>query len=246
MSTYKKVAKWNERCGNTPAAIGTQAYYDVIEKQVKRLVEELNETIEAIQAKDLVELMDGGLDLDVVVAGLNHLIGGDYATGISRVLANNEKKYTKSIKKARSWLMFHEDNGLEAHIQSTQIGSITYHCVRRDLDGKIMKYGNFPKVDLTDLIPEPETEVYLLVPTEASVTEELAEFTSGKGMAVIVLEQMPEEAKEAAIFAKVLEDAESGFAFVFIVNGVLAGAENFTEDGPEIGQKDTDLGEENE
>lgn len=237
MSTYKKVAKWNEKCGNVPLTAGTEAYYNNVLNQLKRIAEELNETIEAANSKNLLELVDGGLDLDVVVAGLNYIIGADYDSGISRVLTNNDLKHTKSIKIARNWLTFHADNGVDATIHSSQVGSSTYHCVRRNEDGKILKYGNFPKVDLTDTLPQIALEVYILVTNEESLSNEAREYAEKYGVAVILADNLEKDSPQVKIMEGILNDAESGEAFVYIANGQLHSAENFTVEGPVINNK---------
>lgn len=231
MSTYKKVRVWNARCGNNPVPAGTEEYYANVLNQLKRVAEELNETIEAAHQKDLLGVIDGGLDLDVTVAGLNYLVGADYDAGIKLVLDNNELKYTKSKKKAANWVFFHEDNGVDVYLQETIIGSQTYYCVKRNEDGKILKYGNFPKVDLIPTAPKLELEAYILVADEGAITEEVMDYSSENGLDVVLLDQMG-EGDDTNILAKVLTSADSSAAFLFVANGQLHSAQAFTADGP--------------
>ena len=232
MSTYGKVAKWNKRCGNEPQLAGTEAYYAAVSNQLKRIAEELNEAAEAITEKNLLELVDAGLDLDVVVSGLNYLIGGDYDAGIAKVLGNNDLKYTKSKKKAKNWLAYHEDNGVEVYLQETEVGSQIFYCVRRNEDGKILKPGNFHKVDLTDVLPQVGVEVYLLVRNELMIGEDEKDFSEKYNMAIILADKLEEGSPQAKVMEDVLDQAESGSAFVYVVNGTFQGAEDFNPAGP--------------
>ena len=76
MSTFQRVATWNQLCAKSAPEFGTPEYYDVLYNQSLRIKEELEELQEAItNSESLLLLKDGetftrivdGLTLDVVV-----------------------------------------------------------------------------------------------------------------------------------------------------------------------------------
>lgn len=73
-SKIDSVELWNLRCGKTNDLTG-EDLYDALANQCERLDEEFLETVNAMQAKDQVEILDGIVDIDVVLAGLC-MIGG--------------------------------------------------------------------------------------------------------------------------------------------------------------------------
>ena len=233
MSTYNKVAKWNDRCGNRPLPAGTPQYYEALQNQLARIVEEANEAQTAIQDGNILEVIDAGLDLDVVVAGFNYLAGGDYNAGIDLVLGNNDLKYTKSKRKAQNWLTYNIDNGTDSYLSEAVVGSQTFYCVRRKGDAKIMKPGNFPKVDLTPVLPKLATIVSLLLDdSEVAPNEDQQTFIDQTGILPIYLDRFPEDDVVYDVMAAISKEADGQGAFVFLQNGHVIGAEKFSVGGP--------------
>ena len=152
-STFERVAHWNTIADKTPAEIGTDAYWAGLENQVKRIQEELDETLKAIHERNLVEVLDGGCDLDVTVAGLNFLHGLPYEEAIDRVLSNNDVKVTQDFAVAFDAQQHYEGlkHPIECTISQVDEGGNRYFSVHRLKDDKIMKFLNHPQVDLTDL-----------------------------------------------------------------------------------------------
>lgn len=239
MNTFNKVSQWNERCGNNPQPAGTNQYWDSLTNQALLIKEELLELFEAIEQKNILEAIDAGLDLDVVVSGLNYLVGADYSTGIKLVTGNNDLKYTKSLKKAQNWLKFHGDNGGDAHLVETQVGSQTYYCIKNS-NGKVVKYGNFPKVDLTPTAPDLAIEGVLLVRDTGNMSEDLLEFCENNPVNIINLAQAEKDSVEEKILTEVLTEAGEDVAIVHIANGSFVGAEKF--DLKALNPQDTEEG----
>jgi len=153
-STFERVAEWNYRCNKEPLLVGTEEYWDALELQLLRIQEELKETMKAVHDRDLVELLDGGCDLDVTVSGLNYLSGLEYQKAINRVLSNNDVKYTTEIAYAIEASNKYTADGEDCEVQSVQDNGEIYFSVHRTSDNKIMKLLNHPKVSLVDLAVE--------------------------------------------------------------------------------------------
>lgn len=237
MSTFDKVAKWNERCGNVAIPAGTEQYYQVLQNQLARIAEEVNEAQTAIQDGNILEVIDAGLDMDVVVAGFNLLAGGDYHAGIKLVLENNDLKYTKSKRKAQNWEKFHIDNGTEVYLQETVQGSQTFYCVRRTKDGKILKPGGFPQVDLTGVCPQLATVVGLLLDdSEVGPNDEQREFMARTGIQAIYLDKFEDGDGTGEVMTAISNEAEGNGAFIFLQNNHIVGAEKFDIAGPGANQ----------
>jgi len=160
-TTYKRVAKWNERCDKSPAETGTTEYWESLINQADRIQEELNELYQAIECTDPVEAFDALLDLDVVVSGGLYLSNGDYAGGIDAVLNNNDLKYTRSeeavVIAAHSWLNAGTKVEVRCVAECSEDGwedPWTNYSVHRVSDDKVLKFPGHPKVDLEPFAPK--------------------------------------------------------------------------------------------
>lgn len=153
-STFERVAYWNTIADKTPSEVNSESYWAALENQVGRIQEELDETLKAIRERNPVEVLDGGCDLDVTVAGLNFLHGLPYEEAIDRVLSNNDVKVTTDFEVAYDTQKHYETlhHPIECTISQVDEGGNRYFSVHRLKDDKIMKLLNHPRVDLTDLV----------------------------------------------------------------------------------------------
>lgn len=165
-----KVKKFNELAGNlinvTPEKLVAQQ---------KVIDEELNELNKAIAAKDKVEILDGWCDVVVTVYGkclmLNHykdlngmlrllrlyqeiidlekdlsIQGYNTFEAFQRVCDNNLLKFPLVSEKDK----YQYDEGITLTVSEVD----SERLVPKDTNGKVRKFKDFPKVDLTDLIPQ--------------------------------------------------------------------------------------------
>lgn len=196
-NTFKRVSDWNAKAGNLPKQVGTGEYWKSLEDQFKRIQEELNELYDAIVAKNITEVCDAGADLDVVVSGLNYLSGSAYEDLITSVLDNNDLKISLSNSVATNWATFHKDNGTDVYVNDQEFNEVTYYTVKRTEDNKILKYGNFPKVDLTDYVPDPVIEKSVLIKNVDDISEEGQAFLDTSDLTTILLDNLEGDAKDA-------------------------------------------------
>lgn len=151
----ERVAKFNEIIGKAPSADPTMLLQQIA-NQARILLEEVQETIDAAEQGDWVEVLDGGLDIKFVASEIQtqlESIGIWFTPAFMKVCDNNDEKWTTSGVLATEWFDYHRTNDVECHIKSTDIEGVTYYCVRRNSDNKVLKWDGFPKVDLTDFIP---------------------------------------------------------------------------------------------
>jgi hypothetical protein len=173
MSTYNDVKQFNERCGKSPEKVGTVEYWASLQAQLDLILEELKETQVAINDKDLTELVDGGADMDVTVAGLNFLSGSLYQGAIKTVCSNNNSKYSTDRTFVYEEAERYEGKGIEVYVNeykensvdeaSGELTTIFFYCIRLKKTGKIMKFFNHEKVGLDKFVPKPVIQYYLVV-----------------------------------------------------------------------------------
>ena len=202
MNTFERVSEWNMKAGNTLEAVGSDSYFDNLFNQAQRVAEELNEFFEAISKRDIEGVVDAGLDLDIVVAGVNYLSGVHYADGINAILENNDLKITTDEQVAEKWAEFHTAQGVEVYVKDSynDVTDIRSYSVRRKSDNKILKYEDFPKVGITQFLPTPEIAYYTLARnSESTLTDYAKTFNTltlsdiideeGKGVLQGILDQ---------------------------------------------------------
>lgn len=140
---YESVHTFNDIAGNL-----NDVTYDSIDNQLSFIFEELTETIDAMETKNRVELLDGACDLYVTVAGLMQKLeakGYDVARALQRVNQNNLDKFPK-VMCSGQWMYVKEN-------QFTPIFNDKHECfVLKDKDGKIRKPVGFKAVNLKDLV----------------------------------------------------------------------------------------------
>jgi len=164
MSTIEAVSQWNQFCGKSSLINeDSDTYWAGLKNQAERVKEELDELFAAIAARDSLEVLDAGADLDVVVSGLNFLAGHDYAGAIEAVLDNNDLKYTtdKNIAEYVISKLYsadtHEVVKVVAEVKydgHDQLMQIPIYSVHRLSDDKICKLVDHPTVDLKPFLHE--------------------------------------------------------------------------------------------
>lgn len=153
-STYDSVAFWNTACSKLPPKPGTPEYWGAIKQQWERCFEEVMEINEAIENRDLENLMKEGSDLDYVTCGLNFMIGADYNTVMDRVIQNNMGKVTRFLAEANQWRDHYTEKGEQVAVAHSHVEGENWYCVKRLSDDKVMKSPGLQKPDLSDLVPK--------------------------------------------------------------------------------------------
>ena len=122
--------------------------------QYKVLSEEVNEIEEALDADDIVELVDGVIDSLVVLLGFVQKLenqGIDMSKAMELIAENNLSKYTMNAYIADASVLEYKEKGIEVVSEFNK-----EHCVYvlRDTNGKIRKPNNFKSVSIDGCIPE--------------------------------------------------------------------------------------------
>lgn len=153
----ERITKFNHIVGASP--VGSDASKEEIWKQLElqaRLVlEEANEMYDAVKNKDIVEVLDGSIDvwylreyMDDILKALNI----DVAGAKYEVCFNNDQKYTTSEDLAmESWLEYVRQ-GKTPEVCSVDYEGKTYYTVK--INGKVQKLLHHVRPDLNKCIPE--------------------------------------------------------------------------------------------
>lgn len=74
-SVFERVSDWNIKgCKDAPD-IGQDDFFDIVHKQIERIIEENNELSKALEEKNHLEILDAICDISVTVNGLFFLTG---------------------------------------------------------------------------------------------------------------------------------------------------------------------------
>lgn len=138
---------------NTIAGVLNPSYADEIigniELYLSLIKEELQETVDAFDAEDIQEVVDGACDLFVVVNGLMQVLesgGVNIDKALTRVCDNNLSKFPPT---------FQHNSDPELQPEGTECVETPYgHVVYKRLsDGKVMKPTTFVPVNLAGTFP---------------------------------------------------------------------------------------------
>lgn len=160
MSNFTDVQKMNLVFGNAFGNLSNvdwnkaKMYADLIQ-------EELNEIYEAIENKDVQELVDGNMDVLVVAYGLAHVSGIEADKGMRIVYESNMSKVCPTLcdaRKTQDW--YQEKYQLETYLEETVIDDQIQYIVKvkndHESNGKFFPKGKFLKCVTT--FKEPELE----------------------------------------------------------------------------------------
>lgn len=140
---YQDIKKFNDIAENL---INVDS--ESIALQLDLIQEEYIETVDAFDAGDTEGILDGSIDMFVVICGLLQKLeaqGYDVAEGIKRVCDNNSQKFPSL------------DAGCAYNQEFELSVNEKYNVyVIRDKNGKIRKPEGFVSVDLSDCVPKGE------------------------------------------------------------------------------------------
>ena len=123
------------------------------ELRVNLLQEELNELKQAIEDKDIVEIVDALCDLQYVLSGavLEFGLGDKFVELFDEVQRSNMSKACNSIQEALETLSYYKQkDGTEGHYKEINGKWVVY----RNGDNKVLKSVNYSPTSLKKIIEE--------------------------------------------------------------------------------------------
>lgn len=146
---YNDISKFNMVAGKSPIPND----WEQKKNQLARVLEEVKETITAVENKDKLELLDGFCDILYTALYLGEMLkadGIDVQGAMEEVCENNLSKFTLSYEFARKSSWLYENSGVEVYLsQDEETG---YFSVKRISDDKVMKLINHQSPDLKKFI----------------------------------------------------------------------------------------------
>lgn len=158
MSNWQ-VDRFNHIVGNYPKGDyeGVDSFWKQVELQAKLILEEAKEQYEAAKNRDIVEVLDGFLDVKYLQEYMDTLlkeVGIQTVDGFLAVCDNNDQKFTTSADLAeRSKDHQVNVNGVASSVHIAKYDGEVYYVVKRDEDGKVLKLLHHEAPDLAQYIP---------------------------------------------------------------------------------------------
>lgn len=147
-----RVTRFNFAVGNEPQV---DNFFEQVEKQAKYLLSEAQELLDAARERNIVEVLDGHLDVKYVNEYIDDLLqeqGVKVREAWLRVCDNNDTKYSTSRALMQKSADYWQGRGVDVYIAEVEYQGEVYYTVRRKEDDKVMKPVGFEDVDLSDLV----------------------------------------------------------------------------------------------
>lgn len=154
---YNQIVDWNKKAGVKDHEFGTIDWDSTIILQTALLLEETQETVDAIKYGNMTELLDGAVDVFVILSKLLDMLekaGFDVEGGIQQIIDNNQNKIFNSFYEAcEAKEKLEQRDDKEYYIETSVLNNLSFYTVRRQ-DGKIAKPVGFVAVELDKFIPK--------------------------------------------------------------------------------------------
>lgn len=159
-TAYEKIYKMNSLIGHRGGQPNTSEFWSQIRNQTERVVEEVNETLDAAIDEDTVGMLDGMSDILVTAIGLYQKLaqfGYPVEEALERVCDNNLTKFHETAEEANETVQFYRDFIVETFVRMVTLnnGEVYYSVIRKS-DGKLLKPKYYQSVDLSDLANQVE------------------------------------------------------------------------------------------
>jgi len=154
---FNQIVDWNKKAGVKDHEFGTIDWDSAVTLQTALLLEETQETVDAIKYGNMTELLDGAVDTFVILSKLFDMLekaGFDVEGGIQQIIDNNQNKIFNSFYEAcEAKEKLEERDDKEYYIETSVLNNLSFYTVRRQ-DGKIAKPVGFVAVELDKFIPK--------------------------------------------------------------------------------------------
>ena len=148
-----RVTRFNFAVGNEPQV---DSFFEQAGKQASYLLEEVNELIEAINNRDMVEVLDAVVDIWYIREYLDDLLteqGVKINPAKTKVCDNNDTKFSTSRALIALAVDHYKAKGIECYIAEVEYEGDMFYTCRRLSDDKVMKPTTFEPVDLKSCVP---------------------------------------------------------------------------------------------
>jgi hypothetical protein len=157
LNTDESVKQFNLRAGKGLPETFTDEWWELLKNDVERVLEEVNETVEAVSTRDKQELLDGVCDIEYTLSklkwALREVEDMDYDGAMATICKNNLTKIVDNLYDAELSKRKYADKGVETYISSyrDEYGD-EYFAVLRTEDNKVMKPYGYESVSLDNFM----------------------------------------------------------------------------------------------
>jgi hypothetical protein len=147
--------KFGYAIGNSPSQASLYEVFKQIKHQSDLITEECQELSDAVVVDDMIEILDGCMDIKFLNTYLEHLLeayGCNVKGAWDAVCSNNLGKTTNSITYAQLSKEAQEENGTPCYVDSIVFEGETVYTVKRQSDSKVMKLLNHVRPDLEQFV----------------------------------------------------------------------------------------------
>ncbi len=132
--------------------------YSALLAQTNLISEELDETYEALENKDLVGLLDGAIDTLYTTLGLLQKLenmGIDVQAATFKVAKDNLSKFPTSRDIALDTIEYYNKQGIDCSLSTKAVNGQTRYVIR-DSNGKVRKPVGFKPTNLLEFVFDKE------------------------------------------------------------------------------------------
>jgi hypothetical protein len=137
---FKLVSDMNTAFGN-PKGDPKNVDWARLEAQVRNIADELQETLDAIAARDLEETRDGLCDINVFSLGAHHFLGIDATADMEAVVAGVMTRFCKNEDELARTKAKYDDLQVEYYVE----GEFPTVCLKSAKDQQDKNGDNLPK-----------------------------------------------------------------------------------------------------
>lgn len=163
----ESVRKFNTIAGKLDASElnDKEKMWEALESAAKRVLEEAEEMLEAAKNRDILEYLDGLVDVKYTEAHsqlLLEVLGIDVVSAGEEVCKNNNLKFFTSLDEAKATAEHYNMQGQECYVEGVNYEGESLLVVKRIEDNKVMKPVNHPSPDIRTFIPDSACQLLYL------------------------------------------------------------------------------------
>ena len=139
--------------------------WEALESAAKPVLEEAEEMLEAAKNRDIIEYLDGLVDIKYTEAHsqlLLEMLGVDVVSAGEEVCKNNNLKFFTSLDEAKETAEYYDMQGQDCYVESVNYEGESLLVVKRIEDNKVMKPVNHPSPDIGAFIPDSACQLLYL------------------------------------------------------------------------------------
>jgi phosphoribosyl-ATP pyrophosphohydrolase len=157
LKTDESVKQFNLRAGKGLPTAFTDEWWDSLKGDVARVLEEVDETVFAVDMRDTKELLDGVCDIEYTLSKLKWALreaeGINYDGAMSTICENNLTKIVDNIYDAEMSCRKYAEKGIETYVNAYKDENDNeYFAILRKSDNKVMKPYGYESVSLDTFI----------------------------------------------------------------------------------------------